>query len=109
MKKILLSTSVIGLFFVYSVYLHLPSDQANVVAPVVVTTPTAETAIPTSTPVGKYRDGEYTGNVADAYYGNIQVKTVIQSGKITAVQFLQYPSDRQTSIEINTQAMPYLQ
>lgn len=66
---------------------------------------------PTPTPVvnnGKYRNGSYTGNIADAYYGNVQVKAVISGGKITDVQFLDYPQDRQTSVRINSRAMPYL-
>ncbi|HEX3096025.1 MAG TPA: hypothetical protein VHQ20_02810, partial [Patescibacteria group bacterium] len=47
--------------------------------------------IPTAPPVsaGKYKDGTYTGSVADAYYGNIQVKAIISGGKITDVIFLQ--------------------
>ena len=59
-------------------------------------------------PVGQYKDGTYTGSVADAYYGNIQVQAVIYGGRLTDVIFLQYPSDRRTSVSINTQAMPYL-
>lgn len=55
-----------------------------------------------------YKDGSYTGNSADAYYGYIQVKAVIKSGKLTDVQFLQYPNDQENSIYINQQAMPYL-
>jgi uncharacterized protein with FMN-binding domain len=56
-----------------------------------------------------YKDGVYTGNVADAYYGYVQVQATIQSGQVTDVKFLNYPQDRRTSIEINTQAMPILQ
>lgn len=63
---------------------------------------------PVKTTTGLYRDGEYTGDGADAYYGIVQVKAIIQGGKIADVQFLSYPNDRSTSIEINTQAMPYL-
>lgn len=66
------------------------------------------TPTPAPKPLGPYRDGEYTGNVADAYYGNIQVKAIIQGGHITDVQFLDYPQDRSTSREINSQATPYL-
>ncbi len=55
-----------------------------------------------------YKDGQYTGDSADAFYGFIQVKAVISGGKITDVQFLQYPNDRSNSIFINKQAMPYL-
>lgn len=54
------------------------------------------------------KDGQYTGSAADALYGNIQVKAVIQGGNIVDVQFLQYPNDRSNSIRINQQAMPYL-
>lgn len=57
---------------------------------------------------GRYRDGNYTGSVADAFYGNIQIQARIQNGALTKVQFLQYPNDRQTSVEINSQAMPLL-
>lgn len=63
---------------------------------------------PAPKPVGQYKDGQYTGPVTDAYYGLVQVKAIISGGKITDVQFLQYPNDRSTSQEINGQAMPYL-
>jgi uncharacterized protein with FMN-binding domain len=69
------------------------------------------TPSPTPSPtinLGQYKDGVYTGDIADAYYGNVQVQATIQNGKITDVQFLDYPQDRRTSIEINSQAMPYL-
>ena len=58
---------------------------------------------------GGYKDGTYTGPLVDAYYGMVEVQVTIQSGKISDVQFLQYPSDRRTSVQINSIAMPYLQ
>jgi len=65
---------------------------------------------PTPQPsLGLYKDGTYTGPTVDAYYGLVKVQATVQNGKITDVQFLQYPSDRRTSVEINTQAMPWLQ
>jgi uncharacterized protein with FMN-binding domain len=79
-----------------------------------VTTPTVPPPTIPSPPiikppvVGLYKDGTYTGSVEDAYYGDVQVKVVIQSGKIADVIFLQYPNDRSRSVSINTQAMPYL-
>ena len=63
---------------------------------------------PTSVPGALYKNGSYTGSVADAHWGNIQVKAVIQNGKITDVQFLQYPNDRNRSIDINQYADPLL-
>lgn len=65
--------------------------------------------VPLSKPVaGQYKDGTYTGNIVDAYYGNVQVSVLIQNGKIFDVKFLDHPKDRRTSQVINSQAMPYL-
>jgi uncharacterized protein with FMN-binding domain len=58
---------------------------------------------------GAYKDGSYTGPEVDAYYGLVQVKAVVQNGKIANVQFLEYPSDRRTSQRINNYAVPVLQ
>jgi len=65
-------------------------------------------AQPTAVPATSYKDGTYTGQVADAFYGNVQVLVIIQGGKITDVQWLDYPRDRRTSQEINYQATPWL-
>lgn len=121
MKKFFLSFSVIGAFVIYSFHQNEEGNRNVVLPPVSVSpaptsyTPVASGQPPTSTNTGTppsifdlYKDGSYTGSVADAFYGNIQVQAVIQNGKITDVQFLQYPNDRRTSIQINTQAMPYL-
>lgn len=72
--------------------------------------PATEPPAPTQAPLAQagYKDGEYAGPVTDAFYGQVQVKAVIQQGKIADVQFLQYPNDRRTSIRINNIAMPYL-
>lgn len=55
-----------------------------------------------------YKNGTYTGSPGDAFYGNIQVQAVISGGRITDIQFIQYPNDRTRSIAINTLAMPNL-
>jgi len=57
---------------------------------------------------GIYNDGTYIGNIADAYYGNVQVQVTISNGRMTDVQFLDYPQDRSTSVRINLRAMPIL-
>ncbi len=57
---------------------------------------------------GIYKDGEYTGNSVDAYYGYIQVKAVITNGKLSDVVFLDYPQDRGNSVRISNYAMPIL-
>lgn len=68
------------------------------------------TPLPHNTPKpnSPYKDGTYIGDAADAFYGNIQIQAIISNGKITDVQFLQYPNDRSRSIEINSQADPML-
>jgi hypothetical protein len=53
--------------------------------------PTAVPANPTTPSRSGLKDGTYTGPQVDAFYGLVQVQTVIQSGKIKSVQFLQYP------------------
>jgi uncharacterized protein with FMN-binding domain len=129
-KKFLLSALVLIVFTVYAVHTNLSAEENSIVSvktpeiiiptaiaptatigptPVPTAVPTkAPTPVPTFARTGKYKDGTYTGSVADAFYGNIQVKVVISGGRITDVIFLQYPNDRNTSIEINSQAMPIL-
>jgi uncharacterized protein with FMN-binding domain len=70
------------------------------------TTPTTSTT--TTVANGQYKDGQYDGRIADAYYGNVQVRAIIQGGKLTDVQFLSYPNDRNQSREINSYALPIL-
>lgn len=83
------------------------SDSVPAAPPSQSATPTVS---PTSAPTsqGQYRNGTYTGSVADAFYGNVQVKVTIAGGKITNVQFLAYPNDRSTSVRINSLATPQL-
>lgn len=58
---------------------------------------------------GLYKNGTYTGPEEDAQYGLVQVQAVIQNGKVTSVQALEYPTDRRTSAYINSIAVPDLQ
>ncbi len=62
-----------------------------------------------TTQVARYRDGTYDGVDASAYYGRVKVAVVIQGGRISAVNVLDYPSDRRTSRYINGQALPALE
>ncbi len=71
--------------------------------------PAAPAPVPAPTPnVAKYQDGTFTGKVADAYYGNMQIAAVISGGKIIDVKFLQYPNDQHESLEISTRTLPKL-
>ena len=123
MKKTIVSVVIIGTFVLYS-FLHAHSGLVAVVPTTsaesrsssssATTTPSTETpgatVAPnaTATSGSPYKDGSYTGSVADAQWGVVQVKAVIKNGKITDVQFLQYPNDRNRSIYINSYADPQL-
>ncbi len=104
MKRVLLAGFVIFTFIIYSFH-----QRQNTVSPVLSPIASASPSNSTnSTATSAYKDGRYVGDVADAFYGNIQVQATVQGGKLTDVTFLQYPNDRRNSIEINNQAMPYL-
>lgn len=122
-KKIAISGFVLASFVSYSIYMRHPDGGTAAIKPNATPTSTTSatsgtasstpsssstTPAPTARTASKYKDGSYTGSVADAFYGNIQVKVTISGGKITAVDFLQYPNDRPQSQYINSQAMPYL-
>ena len=98
LKKIALGGIVVFAFLAYA--LHHQTEQTQTV----VSMPMR----PMMMHKTSYKDGTYTGSVADAFYGNVQVQTTITNGKITDVQFLDYPHDRPTSVEINSQAMSLL-
>ncbi len=112
LKKIVVAALIVGVFLIYS----LTHAQASALAPSTTnssssstsTGSTSSSGASASTTGAKYKDGSYTGSVADAQWGYIQVKAVISGGKITDVQFLQYPNDRNRSIEINSYADPQL-
>ena len=56
-----------------------------------------------------FRNGAFTGQVFDAYYGEVQVQANISSGCVASIDVLQYPAERRTSRRINDQALPLLQ
>jgi uncharacterized protein with FMN-binding domain len=55
-----------------------------------------------------YRDGQYSGSVNSAYYGNVQVQVSIIKGKIANVVYLKYPNSDSTSVYIAKGVLPYL-
>jgi uncharacterized protein with FMN-binding domain len=65
-------------------------------------------APPSPSTTAAYKDGSYTGQDAPNQYGDVQVKVIISGGKITDVQALTLPTDRQRSAEISQQAGPLL-
>ena len=102
MKKYILSGIVIATFIAYSAYYRISGKVPNPF----LSQASSTTSGSTSNVV--YKDGTYTGDATDAYYGIIQVQAVIKGGKIADVLFLQYPNDRQHSIAVSQYAMPLL-
>ena len=105
MKKMLLSAFTVAAFVIYALFQRgaQPAGATTASSPPATPSPTT-----TAASSGSYKVGTYTGNQEDAFYGAVQVKATIQAGKLTDVQFLSYPSDRRTSQEINSRAIPIL-
>ncbi len=58
--------------------------------------------------IGKYKNGSYKGKISDAYYGNVQVETIITNGKLSHIKILDYPHNAKNSLYINSYALPIL-
>lgn len=115
-KKVLFSLSFIAVFGLYVIY-----DRANTNTnsslltdsnqPVSSLPPATTHQTPTSTPkpvlVG-FKNGTFTGNSADAYYGLVQVQAVISGGRLTNINFLNYPRDNGNSLSRSNYALPQL-
>jgi uncharacterized protein with FMN-binding domain len=132
MKKFLLSASLVVVFAIYvmqgksnDVVVTTPpailgdnsNSQPGAPTPTPMTTPQPTTPTPAPTPSvpakpkptsSAYQDGVYTGSLADAYFGNVQVQATIQSGRLTDVQFLTYPNDNRHSLEVSNTSLPIL-
>lgn len=133
MRKFFVTVVVVGIFLLYGLYQKLaltpvgaatagttPLNSSNnnnsgtttTTPPVTASNSSTNNNItPSTTPnsnTGTYKNGTYTGSVADAFYGSVQVQATISGGQLTNVTFLQFPSDRRNSQMINNQAMPML-
>ncbi|TMC05945.1 MAG: FMN-binding protein [Chloroflexi bacterium] len=70
----------------------------------------AATATPTPTPAPTNRpaNGSFTGALVPTRFGDVQVRIVVTSGRITDVVAVQMPSDRARSAEITQYVTPVL-
>ena len=100
MKKFLLSFFVILAFAFYVIFERRNADNKPASIPFFDNLFTGE---------GKFKDGNYTGPVTDAFYGPFQVRAIITNQKLSDIEFLQYPNDRPNSTEINERAMPFME
>jgi len=116
MKKFILSVFVVTSLITYSVWQN-KNKSADAINDPVVNSPTtgvtstqpSSYSVPTlSSSNTTYKDGTFTGDAADAFYGYVQVQVTISGGKVTNVQVLQYPNDRSRSAEISQYSLPTL-
>jgi uncharacterized protein with FMN-binding domain len=124
MKKYIIAGVLVVAFVAYLIFANRNSTPITAVpaAGAPTTTPNAigPTSFPTTTPptgnppsgnpsasAGQYKDGTYTGTVADAFYGNLQVAVTIQGGALVDVVFPQYPTNGH-SAQVAAQALPIL-
>ena len=109
MKKYIIAGVLVIAFVAYLIFANRSSTPTTVMpsSGVPTTTPNAvgPASLPTTMPpsgnppsdspsasAGQYKDGTYTGIVADAFYGKLQAVATIQNGMITDVTFPQAPS-----------------
>lgn len=71
-------------------------------------TPSSGDATSSETATSASSSGSYTGDVAQTRWGPVQVAITVASGKITAVDVVQYPNGNGRDEEINAQALPIL-
>ena len=111
MKKILVAI-VLAVAALFYMYVQKPVTATPVSeVPSGATNPSASATQPAPAPsqaASGYKDGTYTGSVADAFYGPVQVQATIADGALANVTFLQYPKDRSNSFLISNRAMPIL-
>jgi uncharacterized protein with FMN-binding domain len=115
MKKLAVSAVIIGVFIIYALAharasVGFTPSQGSSNDPSAGSGDSGSSTQTGGTPAttGSFKNGSYTGGAADAQWGNVQVKITIQNGRLTNVQFLQYPNHRDRSVEINNYAMPQL-
>lgn len=112
MRKYILGIVIAIIFLAYSIVLR-HQHSAPVIAPPTLSQNNSNNSnlsnsTSTTTPTTQYKDGTYTGSIANAYYGSVQVQAIISNGKITTVNFIQSPNENPNSIYVNQQADPYL-
>lgn len=123
MKKALIGIGVVIVFVIYSLWVRHEQPKVGTVS--AITSPTTSSSSGSAnnntsnngmmgngtmnSPMSSgYKDGSFTGDSADASYGNVQVAAIISGGKLIDVNVLDYPSSHSDSVAINQQALPML-
>lgn len=111
MKKILLSVGFIFVFGAYVIYQRQNAGNNNLGAINIPTSANTQPIAINKNPAlktGALKNGTYTGTSVDAFYGLVQVQAIISNGKLADINFLNYPNDRQHSIEVSNYSLPQL-
>ena len=112
-KKILLSLTFVVVFGLYVIYQKNTSGGANPVVDTLQTNPSQinnnqDIAMAPMSKKNKFKNGQYTGNSVDAFYGLVQVQAIIAGGKLTDIKFLDYPQVDDASLSRSNHALPIL-
>jgi uncharacterized protein with FMN-binding domain len=119
-RKLLLSVSVIALSAAYVAWLASKRDHALPDPSLLDPLPPAQTArqdpapqLPapsqsSGTSTGLH-DGTFTGYIVDAYYGLMQIQITVNAGRVTAIDPVRYPLDREVSRRISYYIIPILE
>jgi uncharacterized protein with FMN-binding domain len=103
-----------GLVLLASFHTAAGVKPRSITAPTTSTTPAAGTGPAPSGTTSQTTSGPATGTrqvdgpVVATQFGDVQVRVILRNGKITDVQALQMPFDRQHSLEISQAAAPIL-
>jgi uncharacterized protein with FMN-binding domain len=114
-KKILLPVALVLVFGGYIVYARFFSSSTTQ-TPIInndQNSPSQDTTNSNQNqnnppPQTGYKNGKYTGDIANTVYGDIQVQAIISGGKITDIQLLAYPNHVGHSVEVSDMSLPIL-
>jgi len=116
-RKLLLSVSVVAASAAYVTWtagyrqraplpdealldpLATPADSERV---------SAQAPLPQGSPAVLH-DGSYTGFLVDAYYGLMQIQITVSGARVTAIDPVRYPLDREVSRKISYYIIPILE
>jgi uncharacterized protein with FMN-binding domain len=112
---LLFVATVAGLVLLLSFKTH-GTGAAITTPPAALSTPTGSTGAPagagTSTGAGAASGSSatktITGDPADTRYGPVQVRITVTNGRLTAVDAVEYPTESQRDVQINSYAIPQL-
>ncbi len=124
MKKYIVAGVLVLAFVAYLIFANrntTPITPAPMVGPTTTPNVVGPTSLPTTTlpagnppsgnppsaAAGQYKNGSYTGVVADAFYGKLQAIAIIQNGALTNITFPQYPTHGHSG-QISNQSLPVL-